>query len=459
MIDKYFSWNIDGVQANTVLENAEIEVPIDVNNQNDIFINKEIKRQLENNRINLINIFRLPKSSFYSSIINEIHLTYFNNDGIYQFKYDYSKIFNNILKMLGAPGNIDVKDIDKTKNINNYKKFVLEVKKQLLQLAEVREYDGKRDIITDHIIAQLFDNIIVIMENMLDTEFLINYYYEKQIEEDKYLRKNKKKLEIGEEKHISWKNLMYYTSIKALHNFNQTNDIKYYRYAKNFYKNLGCNPTAERPNGINVDGTYYDYSYNTFNNEFIKIQNYKFPRILIELGIEDKTTITLDRALKNGKGMRGKINLDEPKTNKKVDLGKVEKTLERKIKFYKGLSGKVQGIINGLDTDTDYIGYVFPNNYVIFDKFYDVSKDGTKKEPSYGAGIYVVALDVLDLCDRDRSKIRKYISANHDYKAFKWNHNDTDSYQSKINEVLDYHDVSTLKYKEYILKNETNQNN
>ena len=42
MIDKYFEWNIDGIQANTVFEGAEVTIPISKCDYEDLFINKEI---------------------------------------------------------------------------------------------------------------------------------------------------------------------------------------------------------------------------------------------------------------------------------------------------------------------------------------------------------------------------------------------------------------------------------
>jgi hypothetical protein len=205
-----------------------------------------------------------------------------------------------------------------------------------------------------------------------------------------------------------------------------------------------------------VDGIYYDYSHNMFNAEFKNIQGLKFPPILVQLNVEDKENIAVSRTLKKGKGLKATIS-DDPKPTKKADSEKIKKSLERKIKFYKGLSSKTQGIINdAFSADTDYIGYVLPNNYVVLDKFYDISKDGTKIVPSYGARVYIVTLDVYEACDRDRSKISDYIKKNHDYKAMRFNHNDTDSYQKEVNKVLGMDDISFTNFKEYKLKYKNN---
>ena len=119
----------------------------------------------------------------------------------------------------------------------------------------------------------------------------------------------------------------------------------------------------------------------------------------------------------------------------------------------------MQGIINGFDNDTDYIGYVLPNNYVVFDKFYEVSKDGSKVVPCYGARVYIVTLDVLEDCKRDKTKISDYMKKNHDYKVRRFNHTEVDSYQDRVNDTLDYHDISLVKFKDLRLKYEDNQDN
>lgn len=456
MIDKYFSWNIDGVQANTVLEGAEIEVPIDSRNYSDIFTNKDIVKELQVTDYCAIGQTKYNNTNIHKMITKEIKLSYFIKNGKYRIGYNYNKIFNNILKNLGGTGNIDIKDIDKHGNIENYNKFILKFRRELAITYNVRGYDGLNNAAFDKVFDNLYKNCNFIIDSLLETEEMLNYFIGRQICEEKRLRDAHHDLKFGKEKHISWKNLMNYTAIKALHEFDKTDDIRYYRYAKNYYKNLGCNPTAESPKSMYVDGIYYTYSHNMFNAEFKNIQGLKFQPILVQLNVEDKENIAVSRTLKKGKGLKATIS-DDPKPTKKADSEKIKKSLERKIKFYKGLSSKTQGIISdAFSADTDYIGYVLPNNYVVLDKFYDISKDGTKIVPSYGARVYIVTLDVYEACDRDRSKISDYIKKNHDYKAMRFNHNDTDSYQKEVIKVLGMDDISFTNFKEYKLKYKNN---
>jgi hypothetical protein len=150
------------------------------------------------------------------------------------------------------------------------------------------------------------------------------------------------------------------------------------------------------------------------------------------------------------------------KSNKKQKITEAElsKRSRRKITYYKGLvsSGKIKcAIKEPIKDDLNYRGFVFENNYVVFDKFYEVSKSN-KIVPAYGSAVYVTSLDVAIQCDFDRAKIREYISKNHNYKAIRFFHNDTDSYQDRINEVQEYEDISFIKFKELKLLNENKQN-
>lgn len=449
MIDKYFEWNIDGIQANTVLEGAEISVIIDKNNYKDIFINKDLLKFIKSTEDSIAVNF-----SYNSDLvmIEQINLSYKIKDNFYHIGYNYKDIFNNILTKLNLNEVVTVNEIN---NIDDYNKIVSEIKNEIRVQEQAKEHDKKESSI---LIGELYDNIQSLIKNMILIEAEINYYANNQIEEEKVLRENHKSLNNIRNKNISWKNLMYYTACKALNKFIVTDDIRYYRYAKNYYINVSSNNDCELPKSIFVDWNSFDCYGNLYNKKFISVQKEKFSPLLVKLNVEDKETVTRRKVLKNGKGMQVTIS-DEPKAYKKLDPSKVEEILQRKIKFYSGLSGKVQGIIDGLDKDTDYIGYVLENNYVIFDKFYETSKDGTKIIPAYGNRVYIATLDALDKCDYDRSKLRKYKMANRDYKVAYYNHTDSDSYQERIKEVLDYHDISTVKFKELKLRNENKKNN
>lgn len=452
MIDKYFEWNIDGIQANTVLEGSEVTIPIEKSNYNDIFINKELLSFIKNNEGIFKEIFTSNDKVLDNYLQEEFHLDYHIKDNKYTIGYDYNKIINNVLKKLGISKEININ----LKSREEIDKSILKIKKEIAIQSEIKDYDGIHDNNNDILLAKLYDYLGLLIKTMLLIEAEIKHHINLQTNEEKELRDKHKALAGTKNKHISWKNLMYYTACRSLDEFIFTKDIKYYRYAKNYYKNVSTNPNTEYPKNMTVLGTNYDHTHTKFNSRFVAIQSHSFPSYLVRLNIEDKDRVTRRQTLKNGNGLKGIVPSENDRKNKKLDYSKINQSLHRKIKFYEGLSGKCQGIIDGLKGDTDYIGYVLDNNYVIFDKFYEVSKDGAKINPAYGNRVYIATLDVLEQCDYDRSKLRKYKKDHGDYKVSYYNHTDTGSYQERVKEVLDYHDISTIKFKELKLKNEKN---
>ena len=377
-------------------------------------------------------------------------------EGMYYIGYNYKEIFTNLLSKLGIEKEI-IEGMDLPDGITNTEeahKYITEIETAINKDKNLKEQypfevtDDNFEI--NRLLEAFTSNIKPMITTLVATEYSIKKAVDTQLEEEKVFRTNHKDLKNIKNKNVSWKNLMYYTAVKSLLEFVKTGNMDYYRYAKNYYKNVSTNINAEKPKAMQINRNYFDCNHRSFNDWFEAVRKYNFPEILVKLDIEEKETVTVRKTLKNGKGMRGKITGESKKQT--IDYTKVSKTLERKITFYKGLKGKVQGIIDGFETDTDYIGYVLDNNYVIFDKFYEVSKDGTKINPAYGNRVYIVTLDVLEACGRDRSKIREYIKKNHDYKAFNYNHTDTDSYQERIKEVVDFCDISTIKFKELKLR-------
>ena len=453
MIDKYFEWNIDAVQANTALEGAEIELQIDKSNYKDIFINKDILELLNKTEEYIRTVFNSSDMKLNISIIDEFCLSYLVSGDHFQFiDFNLKGIFNNILTKLGV-GNLELNDLETQEEYDSFKEDI----KKALEASKGKSDNPAIEELKDSLYDNI-DNLVYVLFITGRNGIMMRYFGEQFKEEIKFRRAHKSLNGITE-KNISWKNLLYYTACKSLDEFIYTGDIAYYRYAKNYYRNIATNPNVEYPKSIVVAGTKYEYNHETFRNRFLAIQSYNFPAYLVRLNIEDKDRITRRETLKNGKGMVGTIPSPNPKKSKKLDYDKIDRTLERKITFYRGLYSDTQGVIDGFKGDTDYVGYVLNNNYVVFDKFYETSKDGTRVLPAYGNRVYIATLDVLEMCNYDRSKLRQYIKKYHDHKAFKYNHTDSDSYQDRIEEVLGYYDISTIKFKELKLTNKNNQNN
>ena len=77
-----------------------------------------------------------------------------------------------------------------------------------------------------------------------------------------------------------------------------------------------------------VDGIIYNYDYTTYNRVFNYVRDTYFPKLYVDLGIEDKTSITVSETLTtSGKETTKKRN--EPSKEKKpVDYEKANKMLD-----------------------------------------------------------------------------------------------------------------------------------
>ena len=462
MIDKYISWNIDGIQANTVLEGAEVNIPIDKKNLSKIIIDEALMGNIKCFNTCIENLFKSKNVELSKDIINEFKLSYmvnsFNKE--YYIGFDFNTIFNNILRRLKMEKRIKIRS--NVIDYSNKTDLIEEIQREINFQCKIKKYDNvglwKKEEMK--IIFDLYVNINSIIDVMISLENLINERIGIQIDIERQYRNNKKALSTinKEDKSISWKDLMFYTSIMALDVFEKTNDIKYYNYAKNYYLNVSRDNKTEYPCSMKINGNFYDYQFLAFNRKFMNNTRKLYSSLDMQLGLD--TIDVVYCSLKDGEENTTKGVSKKSNKKQKITEAELSKRSRRKITYYKGLvsSGKIKcAIKEPIKDDLNYRGFVFENNYVVFDKFYEVSKSN-KIVPAYGSAVYVTSLDIAVQCDFDRAKIREYISKNHDYKAFRFFHNDTDSYQDKINEVQEYEDISFIKFKELKLLNENKQN-
>ena len=458
MIDKQISWNITLGDALLINNNEFVNIPIDIENYIDIFVNNYVSNQV----IKLLNANRRYFDNKLHDSLNkdfdygiEISMHPNFDKTSYEIGYDLNEIFYNIFKKIDLTFYKKDYDFDDENEVQRFKESVIDQLENgklldLLTKTDPEFYNSKYDI-DMQVIFNLENNIDTVVDQMYKTNMSIKDLINKQVAFDQKRKEDHHRIVLTYESLIIPKNLLLYTAGKALHIFEKTGDIDYYRYCKDYYRNISCprenGRRPEYPNWMTIDDAIFGDNYDDYNSYFTRTRYGHFPRLYVDLDKEDLEKYTKqDRTLKKGQ-QNQVIKLNGNSTpKKKIDYSKANKALERKITFYKGL--KNVGLIDSVDRELDYIGFVLDNNYVILDKFYDLNKDGSIKKPAMNNAVYVVTLDVLEACDYSKKKIRDYIAKNHDFKAFRWNHNDTDSYQEKIKKVLTYTDISLKKFED-----------
>lgn len=442
MFNKEYHWNIDINQVLTINNNEDISIKIDEENLKDIFVNS-------NRTLTVINWLNKNKEFFDKIIFKDIKedmdskvsISLYKGIGSteYDFGYDIKNIFNEILNKLNCIGNVTDIDYNDLNSISLFKKNIHEITENSYYFS-LLDNDTNRT----SILANLVNNADRIVDQMVLSNIALDKFIGKQKQEELEKRNNSKKIVNTDNTLIIPKNLMMYSAVKAIKEFEKTGDINYYRYAKDYYKNLSSNPNCEFPKSMKIDNEQYSFDFTSFNKLFKTVQYDNFPELLIELNLEDKEKINPGRTLKDGTS-RQVIKMNGTSKNKKVvDYDKLLLNLKKKKEFYKILADKCQGTIYTFD-NTNYYGFVLPNNYIVFEKFYDTNKDGSIR-PSMDSAIYICTIDVFEKCNGDRGIIRKYIEKNHDFTAYRLYHNDTDSYQDKVKKVLEYKPSSFLTF-------------
>lgn len=456
MIDKEIKWNITLGETLEIDKEEFISIPIDPINFFDVFHNntttEAISRLLDSN-----SLYFNQKIHDNLSATNDFNYDfkisiYPNEDKTsYKIGYDIKQILKDLFKEFGIGLPVT---FDNPIGLRDYAISAFGLKYfSFLSYNDYRLCSDPKVQDESQLIYNFKENIEKIINQMIKTNERFDFFIDKQVKEEKELKDNKKRLIPSSNTLVSPKNLLMYSAAKSLSIFRETGDIDYYKYSKDYYYKVSNNNyRPEWPVNMMVDGIIYNYDYTTYNRVFNYVRDTYFPKLYVDLGIEDKSSITIGETLTTSGRDDSKKRNKSSKEKKPLDYEKANQMLHRKIKYYKGL--KNQGVINSVEKDLDYIGFVLDNNYVILDKFYDLNKDGTNRRPSINNAVYVVSLDVLIDCDFDKKKIRQYIEKNRDFKAFRLYHNGTDSYQKKINKVLDYKPVSTKSFKDYKVKHE-----
>ena len=458
MIDKQISWAITLGDALIINNNEFINVPINRENYTDVFA----RNHLGNKMISLLDANRMYfdkklhdklSRDFDYGIEISMHPNFDKTS--YEIGYDLNEIFSNIFFFFFLTFYKKDYDFEDENDVERFKESVIDQLENgklldLLTKTDPEFYNSKYDI-DMQVIFNLENNIDKLIDQMVITNKSIKSFVDRQVRFDQERKTSGHRLEINDESLIIPKNLLLYTAGKSLNIFDETGDIDYYRYSKDYYRNISSprenGKKPEYPNWMTIDGESYANNFDDFNDHFNDVRYRNFPALYINLDKEDQERYSKhDRTLKKGQSNQVIQLTGNSSTKRKIDYNRINQALNRKITFYRGL--KNVGLIDGVDKELDYIGFVLDNNYVVLDKFYDLNKDGSIKKPAMNNAVYVVTLDVLEACDYSKKKIRDYIAKNHDFKAFRWNHNDTDSYQEKIKKVLTYTDISLRKFED-----------
>ena len=233
------------------------------------------------------------------------------------------------------------------------------------------------------------------------------------------------------------KNLLYTLAVSSLLKLAKYKDKDYNLLPNTYYERIskvGSSPFAK----TTVINKRKYFGYDVFNKMYNEIKN---NTDLLDRSVIDNIDILFDKFIfiKDGEGYdkqkvtcrgRNKFQLKEENL----------KELRDKKRFFADTNYKHRMI--GVDSLDGYMGFVYDNNYIIFERFY---RDKNRSKPAHGEAIYVMPADKLLLSLSNKQEIMEYIKSNPDSGVFRIIHKG-DNYKDKVNSVINSQDISTESF-------------
>ena len=437
MSRKPINWLVEKEDIKEFIKPIDIEIPIDKGQYGYIFNNNKIKnafpanyfKYLENEMVDRLYINdgyekykRLLKSKISLSYIPD-----FKNNNWY-IGYSPIQIVNALFKTLDINVNLDFIDYNDKSRINRIKNGIMLILiEEQLKTAKEKGKDDKFRFIDDSIKA--VDNIFL----------FAGYDVETRMEDS-----------------LIYKNLLYYLSVKSLDILDETDDILYSYIPRQYYMEVTTKDKAQWPSNLTMDyNRVYSYNFSNYNKRFESVM-LRYPCIFEEiLGIDEIGVMERLEILKND------IFLDDIESNyskykKKKNYTKTDEELsimlKSKIDFYKELlsmkdengNNIVVSPIKGRNDLYGYYGFVLNNNYIVLDKFYNMSKKDDTMKPAADEAIYSMPLDLFVELKGSKRQMMKYIKENPKGNVKRNYHTKKHSYKDRILEVTKKENVSSM---------------
>ena len=292
---------------------------------------------------------------------------------------------------------------------------------------------------TKEIIEKADDpSIIRIMERVRSNIKSINDLYEIDINE--YL-----------EKFAIPKDILLYLSYKSLRDYKETGKEVYRIMPYEYFKYVSHMRTSQYPHTINVvDGrkVWFADFIGEYMNE-IKL-NYTPDLDLDIYRLEADTVIIGIDILRPGHAERELRDIvARARSNPNVDYDKYYDLFTKKMNFY-SQSGYRKYIVGKYGLN-GYSGFAYPNEYLVFDKFYNSDTINPYKKTilTHGEAIYTLPSDRFSIVAKTKQDI--IFEKDIDPRIKKLNHNET--FIERLEPIIYGPNVSTSTFEEEVEKN------
>ena len=219
------------------------------------------------------------------------------------------------------------------------------------------------------------------------------------------------------------KDIIFYLSYKSLKEYQDTKNPAYTVMPYEYFYNVSHMQTSQYPHKVRVND-YYQAWYPDFRLEYLQtlgqeyvpsIEDFELAKNNIVIGVEILKPGAIDKKLTD--------IVARVRANPNVDYDKYTALFEKKINFYKS-SPYTKNIV-GIYGLNGYYGFAYPNEYLVFDKFYNSETIIPTRRTilTHGEAIYALPSDRFGVITKTKQDI--IIEKEFDERIKKINHNDT----------------------------------
>ena len=368
-------------------------------------------------------------SSYYRSILSHmpnirntinirslIKITYTSHTTGYDFRINPITFINDVLKSINLNYSIPRINLDSKQGKEYFKDYLRSYVKDVKRIEP--------------------DKLPILEELQNNIDYLLNTVYDVSL--DPY---------IGDD--IIPKDALFYLAYTSLMLYEKTKDRKYTIMPYEYFKNVSHMGTSYYPHSLNIPNKFgkkwytefrYDYKEKLGEDYYIDDTPYLLNDSEIYLAWDILEPGMVDRIVTEmyHKG-RAKSN---------VDYEKYQRLFEMKMNYYNN-SGYNRNIIGKYGL-LGYMGFTYPNEYLVFDKFHNSeTKDPSKKTIlTHGEAIYALPSDKFSIIGSDKQTVME--EKKEDPRIKKINHNET--FIKRLDPVVHGPNVSTSTFAEEVKK-------
>lgn len=247
------------------------------------------------------------------------------------------------------------------------------------------------------------------------------------------------------------KDSLFYLAYKSLINFEETNDHKYMVLPYEYYKYVSHMRTSPYPHMISFTSKPNKLWYSDFRTEYENTIDVNITPDTSDLLLTDRELFLAWDILKPGMIEREIRDVSNRiRSNPNVDYDYYMRLFEMKMNYYMN-SPYVYPILGRYGLN-GYMGFSYPNEYLIFDKFHnsDTIDPSKKTILTHEEAIYALPSDRFSILKGTKQTVLE--ERKKDPRIKKYNHTINGSFLNRLDKVIASPNISTSTLEDEIKK-------